>query len=413
MKIFLAAEDTGAIKEVVFDEGMDTSVQDGPQPLISSFAALGKLKHIQKLALISTSQGTKFVAAARKNGSIEFYPYLLTDESAPIFVFSAGEGADKVPWIGLTQYDDSTLIAGLEDGRLFFLDVSVVTVESDKPYDAPTVSVKGPLACFDVNKELYPGKIAVGGKERDLEVFGWTLKKGNEVSVKSEFQARNVKATEIDMRVPVWISGILFQAAETKGAFRVITTTRHGQIRVYETAHGKRPRWDFKVTKDPLRTLAPGLDPSYVVSSDSHSSTFKLNFADNEKIVLKNKDNNQNKEHNRKAPCVVEKFPGSLGAVLHLVTTENGLLATVGLDRYLRIFDLQTTECTAKMFVGTQVSSLLFVDSERKTAQEKHVEETAEKEDDDLWNHLDKVEKKSKKRKVVEADEGNKKQKSK
>lgn len=396
---------------MVFDEGMDTSVQDGPQPLITSFAALGKLKHIQKLALITTAQGTKFVAAARKTGSIEVYPYLLTDESTPICVVSAGEGADKVPWIGLTQYDDSTVIAALEDGRMLFLDVSAITVACDTPYDAPTVAVKGPLACFDVNKQLYPGKIAVGGKERDLEVFGWTLK-GQDVSVESEFQARNVRATDIHMRVPVWISGVLFQAAETKGAYRVVTTTRHGQIRVYESAHGKRPKWDFKATKDPLRTLAPGLDPSYVVSSDAHSSTFKFNFAANEKIVLKNKDNNQNKENNRKAPCAVEKFPGSLGAVLNLVTTDNGLLATVGLDRYLRIFDLQTTECTAKMFVGTQVSSLLFVDSERKTAQEKHVEATAEKEDDDLWDDLKKVEKKSKKRKVVEEDDGKKKLKS-
>jgi ribosome biogenesis protein NSA1 len=409
MKIFLAAEDTGAIKEVVFDEGMDTSVQDGPQPLITSFAALGKLKHIQKLALVTTSKGTKYIAAARKNGTIEVYPYLLTEESTPIFVYSA-EGAEKCPWIGLTQYDDNTVVAGLEDGRLFFLDVSKVTIESDKPYDAPTASVKGPLACFALDRELYPGKIAVGGKERDLEVFGWAVK-GDEVTVRSEFQARNVKSNEIDMRVPVWISGILFQASDKDG-FRVITATRHGQIRVYETWHGKRPKWDFKVTKDPLRTLAPGMDASNVVSSDAHSSTFKFNFADNEKIVLKNKDNNQNKEHNRKSPCVVEKFPGSLGAVLHLVTTDNGLLATVGLDRYLRIFDLETTECTAKMFVGTQVSSLLFVDTERKTAQEKHVEETAEKEDDELWNDLDKVEKKSNKRRVAGNDEGKKKLKS-
>ncbi|KAG5360076.1 Ribosome biogenesis protein [Yarrowia sp. B02] len=409
MKIFLAAEDTGAIKEVVFDEGMDTSVQDGPQPLITSFAALGKQKHIQKLALITTAKGTKYIAAARKNGTIEVYPYLLTEESTPIFVFTP-EGADKSAWIGLTQYDDNTVVAGLEDGQLFFLDVSVITVESDKPYEAPTASVKGPLACFAVDKALYPGKIAVGGKERDLEVFEWTVK-GSEATVKSEFQGRNVKATDIDMRVPVWISGILFQKAE-KGGFRVITATRLGQIRVYESSHGKRPRWDFKVTNDPLRTLAPGLDDSNVVSSDAHSLTFKFNFATNEKIVLKNKNNNQNKEHNRKAPCTVEKFPGSLGAVLHLVTTDNGLLATVGLDRYLRIFDLESTECTAKMFVGTQVSSLLFVDTERKTAEEKHVEETAEKEDDELWNDLEKVEKKSKKRKVAENDEGKKKLKS-
>lgn len=406
MKIFLAAEESGAIKEVVFDEGMDTSVQDGPQPLITSFAALGRQKNIVKLALLTNSKGIKFLAAARKNGTIEVYPYLLTEESTPIFVYTA-EAADKAVWIGLIQYDDNTVIAGLEDGTIIFLDISAITVESDKPYKAPTASVKGPLACFAVDQALYPNKIAVGGKERDMEIFSWTTKK-KEVTLKSEFQARNVKANDIDMRVPVWISGILFQKA-TKGGYRVITATRHGQIRVYESSHGKRPQWDFKVGKDALRTLAHGLDESTVVSSDAHSNTFKFNFADNEKIIVKNKDNNQNKEKNRKAPCTVEKFPGSLGAVLHLVTTDNGLLATVGLDRYLRIFDLDTTECTAKMFVGAQVSSLVFVDTERKTAEEKHVEETAEKEDDELWDDLDKVEKKSKKRKAVEKDEGKKK----
>lgn len=409
MKIFVAAEESGAIKEVVFDEGVDTSIKDSEQPVFRVFAAQGRQKYIEKLELITKKDGSKFLAAARKGGVIEVYPYELTEESVPVFSYSTEDSKDAV-WVCLKQYDEKTVVVATEAGKLTFLDIETITKEADgsNTYEAPSVEVKGPLATVALDKKLYPGKFAVGGKERELEVFEWSVK-GKKAAATSFWAARNVRASEIQLRVPVWIEAILLQKA-AKG-MRIITATRLGQIRVYDTEHGKRPKWDFQASTDPLRTLAPYIDDSQVVSSDAHANTFKFDFATNERIVTKNVNNNQNKEKNRKADATLNKFPGSLGAVLQLVTTENGLLATAGLDRYLRVFEQESTNCIAKMFIGTQVRAIVFADTDRTKAKVKIAEEVHEAEDERLWDDLKKVEKIGKKRKAGDADSTAKKAK--
>merc|ERR1711994_661731 len=72
-----------------------------------------------------------------------------------------------------------------------------------------------------------------GGKENELHL--WDLN----TFEKPVFQAKNVRHDKLELRVPVWISGIAFCP---ENADRVSVVSKHGHVRQYDIRCGqKRP----------------------------------------------------------------------------------------------------------------------------------------------------------------------------
>lgn len=71
--------------------------------------------------------------------------------------------------------------------------------------------------------KLNSGIVATGGKDNGLKL--WNLETKSTL-----FQSRNVKKTELELEVPIWVSDIAF-IPDTD--YKVAVSTRHGQVITY------------------------------------------------------------------------------------------------------------------------------------------------------------------------------------
>lgn len=270
-----------------------------------------------------------------------------------------------------------------------------------------TVTLKGPLETLTLHPTL-KNVVAVGGEERETEILelDWDSSE-KEVSVKSLWQARNVKETRLHLRVPVWIIRIFFlptsPTEDKEGIYKLLVVARHGQFRIYNSKEGRRPRTDVKVSENPLAVCERGVGAAsqQVLVSDTRTSTYVVDM-DSLKFLY--------------------KLPGGTGAVQALNAFESQagatplgmstspVIATGGLDRYLRVFDLVSREVQAKIYTGTHITAILVLegfsedDADDKTAsagqkRERGDQEEDEAEADELWEQLDEVSKAQDKKK--------------
>ena len=95
-------------------------------------------------------------------------------------------------------------------------------------------------------------------------------------------------------------------------------------------------------------------------------------------------------------------FAGATGAVLsldiHKVSGQWGILACVGLDRFLRIYDISTRASIARVYCKTKMTSVLIVDGSLgspgrapPTAKRKKLADSVTRDDnenDPIWAKL-------------------------
>jgi hypothetical protein len=97
-------------------------------------------------------------------------------------------------------------------------------------------------------------------------------------------------------------------------------------------------------------------------------------------------------------------FSGPTGSILSLDILKSygksGMLACVGLDRFLRLFDMSSRACLSKVFCKTKMTSVLILggsfvaeeepetSSKRKAGEENLSAKSGDHESDALWNQL-------------------------
>jgi ribosome biogenesis protein NSA1 len=395
MRILAAAEDSGSLKEIICSKGTDTSSQTATQPeKISTFDEQGIRSHIQKFAVVPTSQGD-VVVACRAHGNISFYK---TNEVYDLINTATGalnaDSKENDKFIAL-NYAFGMIITASEQGKITIIDPesiydNIVSVE---------VALKSPLSAFTPHPEQ-EGVFAYGGKENDVKIVRLYDKYPlNGLKMEQIFQAKNVKNDKLDLRVPIWVTNILFinLAKHTESSWEFITTTRYGQVRKYDTVHGRKPTMDKKLSEKPLVQVAKTLNGSEIICADTHAMTALFHL---EKGTL------------------VGKYKGSVGAVQSLYSYLSGkeaLLVTGALDRYVRVFNIDTREQVAKVYIGSKVSAVWLLDDslddvqrveeddqKKRKKKVRKSQREAEKEDPDkVWEDLDELEGKTKKRKTA------------
>lgn len=383
MKLLAAADDNGSLKELVCVRGTDTSVQSAPQPdKIEIFHPQGIRKRILKFISVELNK-EKYLIALRLNGDISIY--------------KANESYDLINTLtdNLMDEDDkfvsiiekfNIIIAITEKGKLTLIDLDSILSEK---VITTTTTIKGPITAFIPHPEQ-KGIYAYGGKENEIKIIKLFDSEVFNTELKYEilFQAKNVKHDKLQLRVPVWISNILFieLSKHTEKSWLFITTTRYGQVRKYDTSHGKRPIYDKKLSDKPLLCMTSTSIENEIICSDNHSTTALFNI---NKGIL------------------VAKFKGSVGAIQDLssyLTTNENLLITGGLDRYIRVFDINTRKQVIKVFMGSQISKVYLLDpvdvekEQETTETKKKVKKSkiTDEEEDEFWETL----KSNKKRKV-------------
>lgn len=392
MRILAAAEDSGSFKEIVCSTGTDTSSQSAPQPeSVKVFDGQGIRSHIQKLIVVPSSEGD-LVVAARAGGAISFYA---TNDEYNLLNTVPNVFTEKDHFISLI-YAHGVVVAASNEGQIVLVDPESVSGE----LKSVTTTVKGPLSAF-VSHPEQTGVFAFGGKENDVKIVRlYTEKPMAGVKAEQLFQAKNVKNDKLDLRVPVWVTNVVFVNLKTHSptSWEFITTTGYGQVRKYDTTHGRKPVMDKKISDKPFAQVARTLNESEIICADTHALTALFHV---EKGTL------------------LAKYKGSVGAVQGLyshLTGKTPLLVTGALDRYVRVFDIDSREQVAKVFVGSKVSSVWLLDAspgqlppsldaddgqkKRKKKVVRRSQREAEKENPDrVWDELDELETKVKKQK--------------
>lgn len=421
MKVIVAANDTGAIKEVVFNRGTDTSKQDGVQPISVKNFCVDETTRTRVLQMVNFCN--KYVVASRLGGRVCFYDLEnhsddVTDEDKYKLVHSFQlqglESTDKS--IALIPFEDEeVIVVAFESGKVFF-----INADGDS-FDVAPIEIqlgeKLPLSVFVANTQE-PGVFAYGGQEVDIKIvrlfessidFKKVFKNNNggkEDVIKSQvlFSGKNVKNDHLDLRVRVWITGIRFLESNSSKSFKVITTTRYGQLRLYETGEGKRPRHDYQLCEKPILTLnIANEDQTEVIITDTHSliGKFSITQVDARGFQM----------HSASAGNIVKPtlkllgkyLGGNTGATFGTDVVEDEMFAAAGLDRYFRLFDIESREVIAKIYLGVEASSLLLLDIEDEEIENPEEEaaansgkkrtrgEEVENEEDDeeeLWAQL-------------------------
>ncbi|KAG0684671.1 Ribosome biogenesis protein nsa1 (NOP7-associated protein 1) [Pichia californica] len=431
MKLIIACEDTGAIKVINAVHGTDTSkpsTDDAPQTpvTITTHASENNTRKNKILQLVQSKKSGNIIAT-RLNGSVEVYDISKIlkeeqqlnketkkndddnnnnnnnnnddDKSLVDLLPLIHEHKDIIP--ELTEKEGESFISALIDDN----DRLIVTTNKGSVFiwsseDEITQDPIKFILPLNENEsiesfQIHPGKdninyVAYGGKETDLRI----VKLPSDINGKPEivFKAKNVSNSRLELRVPIHIKKILFDKSSTPENFKLYTFTLWGDMRIYESKLGRKPRSSILV----LPKKAP------IINSIWLGNEFVV--CDNTGIVVK---------VNPESGSQISKFKGQIGTTQALNNFNNSILATTGSDRYIRAYDNQTRECIVKVFVGTQSNAILIIqdneslnnDGKRgkkisisgkyennnsidsKTEQENEKEESSDEEE--LWNKLE------------------------
>ena len=416
MKILVTSDDTGAVKEVVCSRGTDTSKQDAKQPKSIKNICSEPGASVRTRVLHMVNFKSTFLVASRLGGSVTIYD-LNHEEYELVHTYQlAISNEDKpISLIELEEFD--VVVVAFESGKVFVINLNNGKFDLD-PIEIQLPGKKG-ISAF-INNPHEAGVFACGGKENDARIIrlfeGEITKDVFEAENKQEFfqpdvifTARNVKNDHLDLRPPIWISSILFFDEKPKDGYKFLTSTRYGQVRIYDTTHGKRPIQDYKVCEKPIVTLNFADSEEEVIVSDTHNLVAKYSLAQIDSKAFKTHSASAG-EITKPVSKLLGKFSagGNTGAIVGVNIFDDEIISTGGLDRYLRTYDISSREILAKVYLGVQISDVLMLDSEDEEEEEpesemgdkrkKNIEkrrrkaleaEENESDEEELWNQLE------------------------
>lgn len=234
--------------------------------------------------------------------------------------------------------------------------------------------------------------IATGGKENDLQV--WDLNSPTE----PVFRAKNVAADQVlQLRIPVWVSDVSFISTTS-----LVTCSRHGHIRLYDTRSGKRRpvlqlEWMEKGEMEACTAIAASNDENQVIVGSSQGKLALWDF-----------------RKGKGDKGLFRKYKGCVGAIKD-IGTAGRYFSTAGLDRFLRIYDVKNKRPIQKMYLKSRLNCVLMnkdFDPEKAMKEKKEevevgegvdsdieIIEDDENEGDDVWNGMEEIKEKAQKRK--------------
>ncbi|XP_058016757.1 WD repeat-containing protein 74 [Ahaetulla prasina] len=274
-----------------------------------------------------------------------------------------GEGS----FCGLAVLDGS-LITCVESG--------LMKIWRDSSSENVEIQV-GPGVCRMRQNSEQRHRVATGGKENCLKI--WDLHQPQE----PVFRAKNVRHDWLDLRVPIWDRDMEF----LPGSEKIVTCTGHHQVRVYDpSCPQRRPVLEVTFGEYPLTALSLTSDANAAVVGSSHGDVAVIDL-----------------RQGRLVKCL-KGFAGSVRAIQCHPTLP--VVASCGLDRFLRLHNLQSQRLEHKVYLKSRLNCLLLTSREKWESEaldpSLNLQEEVKEEDDELWNSMEVVASKRK----VDADLG-------
>lgn len=413
MRFFVSADETGNIKEVVCAKGTDTSVKDGQKPeLVQNILQKDDFTSVKNRIVDMAIFQEKYIIVTRMGGSVCCYELFGSSEIPEenyslLHSYKLPVSSDDKP-ISLVKVEKSDfIIVTFESSTAFVIflnggkfDVEPLAVSIPSRVD----NTQLPLSVFVANP-YEDGIFACGGKENDLQVLKLfdKKKKFKKEDFKNAklwepkvlFQAENVEPDHLDLTVPIWISGILFVKDAPKKGYRLVTSTRYGHIRKYNTAEDEEPTESYKVCEKAILTLNFASEAQdEILVSDTHTFVARLSLVKVDSKAHKIISASAGTFYKPSLKLLGKYSEGGNTGAIHGVDISllAGVVALGGLDRYLRVFNIKTRELVLKVYLGTQVSNVCILDDKDGDEEEEETEDkkrlTEEQDDEEFWNEL-------------------------
>ncbi|XP_070806650.1 WD repeat-containing protein 74 [Pituophis catenifer annectens] len=209
-------------------------------------------------------------------------------------------------------------------------------------------------------------RIATGGKENCLKI--WDLQQPQQ----PVFRAKNVCHDWLDLRVPIWDRDMEF----LPGSEKIVTCTGHHQVRVYDpSCPQRRPVLEATFGEYPLTALSLTSDANAAVVGSSHGDVAVIDL-----------------RQGRLVKCL-KGFAGSVCAIQCHPTLP--VVASCGLDRFLRLHNLQSQRLEHKVYLKSRLNCLLLTSREKWESEDLepsvNLQDEVKEEDDELWNSMEVV----------------------
>lgn len=329
MKIAVACLDSGSVKEVTFSRDVDTSDPNSAKPSIDTFVGS---KADPVLRMINTDYG---IVLCRKRGTVA----LVNDDFETM-----RELANLENVIGLEHLEEKLVVVSASGQGL------VVDLRTGKQISE--FKLREDLTTF----AMHPKDNTIflsSGLQQLPNVFQLKLATGE---LEELWVAKNPKNNRFDLKEENLVTAATF--IPTGKQFHFATVTKHGKLRVYDTMHGGRPIHQVEVSKYALKSVVAGGSDSVVVADSQAKMGLWQIFP---------------------KPRLLGYYKGINGSTW-TVETRGRFVAAGGLDRYLRVYETSNRAPAGKVFVGEEISSLLFLQDE---------DEKRKADEDELWDELE------------------------
>ncbi|PRT55106.1 Ribosome biogenesis protein NSA1 [Wickerhamiella sorbophila] len=329
MKIAVACLDSGSVKEVTFTKDVDTSDPNSPQPSIETFVGI---KGDPVLRMINTEYG---IVLCRKRGAV----VLVNDDFEVIRELA---NLDNV--IGLELVKEKVVLVSAQGQGL------VVDLHSGSRISE--FRLRQDLTTF----AMHPKDNTIflsSGLQQLPNVFRLDLASGE---LEELWLAKNPKNNRFDLKEENLVTAAAFLPTDEQFVF--VTVTKHGKLRVYDTRHGGRPIQQVEVSKCALKAVAAASTNSVIVA-DSQAKMGLWQISANGRLL--------------------GYYKGINGSTW-TVQTRGRFVAAGGLDRYLRVYETSNRAPAGKIYVGEEISALVFLQDE---------DEKRRADEDELWYELE------------------------
>ncbi|XP_061726074.1 WD repeat-containing protein 74 isoform X1 [Cydia pomonella] len=213
---------------------------------------------------------------------------------------------------------------------------------------------------------------ATGGEENDLKIY----RIGEPEPI---FSAKNLAHDWLQLRRDIWVSDLCWCG---QGGQLTAVCSRHGYIRLYDIRAQRRPVCNIELEKMAATCIAPGRDERQVMVGFGRGQLHAVDF---------------------RASRLDKGFKGAAGAVT-AVAVSQAAVYSASLDRHLRVHCYNTKQLLYKQYLTSKLTGLL-IQTEGSTPLRSASEVKEEPEDrdemDQLFEHMDTIEEKPKKKKVL------------
>ncbi|XP_029372907.1 WD repeat-containing protein 74 [Echeneis naucrates] len=208
--------------------------------------------------------------------------------------------------------------------------------------------------------------VATGGKENGLKI--WDLERPE----KPVFTAKNLRDDWLDLRQQHWVRDMAFIPNTDK----VITCTGFHQIHIFDPlSPQRRPIMEAKYGEYPLTTLSLPASGNMVVVGNTHGQIAMLDLRKG--LVC---------------GCLKGLVGGVRGLQCH---SSQPVVASCGLDRFLRIHSLEDRKLLHKVYLKSRLNCLLLpsrdLEDRGGATEGEGLSQELKVEEDEVWDTMEQV----------------------